>query len=143
MPKTDRHLNNRPAAAWTLPCRIVFLALALLALTAGANAKVTLEVGVYENKPLIFTGDDGRVAGLFPDILEPIAKKQGWDIAYRRAPWDQLLHMVRQGEIDLLPAIAYSTERAEWLSFSDETIMVNWAEVYSSRQKKNLLTARP
>lgn len=117
-----------------MPSRLVILALVVIfSLPATAFAKVSLKVGVYENKPLLFTADDGRVSGLFPDILEHIAERENWEIEYIQGHWTQLLAQVQFGEIDLLPAIAYSSERAKRLSFNDETLMVNWAEVYSSR----------
>jgi hypothetical protein len=37
-------------------------------------------VGVYENKPLIFTDSSGEVNGIFADIIEYIALEEGWEI---------------------------------------------------------------
>ncbi|SHO48319.1 ATP-binding protein [Desulfopila aestuarii] len=139
LPQMPENTFNIPTiASLDRSLRLLVTALVLFVLVSPAFcfAKTVLKVGVYENKPLIFTAEDGRVSGLFPDILEKIANEQGWEISYQPAPWNQLLDQLRQEKIDLLPAIAFSSERAEWLSFSDETILVNWAEVYSSTKKQ-------
>jgi len=136
MTKTaHRHSRCRPLRG-LLPHLVAVLLLCLLSGSAAAGDKVALKVGVYENRPLIFTDGGDRVSGLFPEILEHIAREQQWRIEYIHAPWDQLLQQLQIGAIDLLPAIAYSRERAEKFSFSDETLIVNWAEVYSSRTHK-------
>lgn len=122
---SSKHYMNVP--------RVIILVLLMICLPTVLYAKATLKVGVYENKPLIFTAADGRVSGLFPEVLENIADEEEWDIQYVRGHWDQLMELVQKGEIDLLPAIAFSPERGQRLSFSDETLIVNWAEVYSSR----------
>ncbi|HPI77132.1 MAG TPA: transporter substrate-binding domain-containing protein, partial [bacterium] len=65
--------------------RGVFLALiacACISLPAGASEPGNLRVGLYENKPKIFTEDDGAAAGIFVDILREIAKEEGWKLQY-------------------------------------------------------------
>lgn len=113
--------------------QVIIISFLILCLPAILFAKTTLKVGVYENKPLIFTDTDGKVSGLYPDILEHIAAKEDWEIEYIHDHWSQLVHKLQKNEIDLLPAIAYSPGRENYLSFSDETVLVNWAEVYSSK----------
>jgi PAS domain S-box-containing protein len=106
----------------------------MLSFPSQLLAQVTLTVGVYENNPMLFTGKDGIPSGLYTDILEYIADQEDWQLKYVHNNWESLLEDVQRGTIDLLPAIAYSDERATRLSFNDETILVNWAEVYSSRE---------
>ena len=95
-------------------------------------ASTPLVVGVYENPPLILTDETGQTTGLFPQLLEEIAAAENWEITYKPASWPILLQGLEDGSIDLLPAIAYSSERSKRYTFSDETILVNWAEAYSS-----------
>lgn len=62
------------------------LSLALLVsgtvLPAPAAAR-TVTVGVYENAPKIFT-ESGRPSRIFIDIIEQIARTEGWDLRYVR-----------------------------------------------------------
>lgn len=96
-------------------------------------AQDILKVGVYENKPLIFTGSDGEPAGLFIDLFAHIAQEEDWELEYIAAPWDITLDSLKNGKIDILPVVAYSDKRNEFLNFTDETIMANWAEMYTTR----------
>lgn len=105
----------------------------MLSLPCRLYANMTLTVGVYDNNPLLFMAQDGSPSGLYIDILEYIADQEGWELKYIHNDWELLIQETQRGTIDLLPAIAYSPERATRLSFNDETILVNWAEVYSSR----------
>ena len=99
-------------------------------------AETTLKIGVYNNKPTIFVGDDGRVQGLFVDILEEVAKKEHWQIEYVFGHFSDVFNQLKAGEIDILPALAYSTQREEEIDYTNETIMVNWAELYTSGNRK-------
>jgi hypothetical protein len=39
-------------------------------------------VRVYENKPLTFTDTNGTTKGVYADILNYIAEKEGWEIEH-------------------------------------------------------------
>ena len=127
-------LYHANIAACIRPSRIAVILVTLCWLLGSwqSGSAAELTVGVYENPPLIFTDDSGKTAGLFPELLEEIAARENWQITYQPASWPALLKGLDEGSIDLLPAIAYSSERSKRFSFSDETILVNWAEAYSS-----------
>ncbi len=55
--------------------------LCLGASSAFAEDRV-VKVGVYENEPKVFTDTSGRPAAIFIDIIEHIAKKEGWILRY-------------------------------------------------------------
>lgn len=60
---------------------LLLLLLASLCLPNHAAAEgVTVRVGVYENEPKIFTSSTGKPAGIFIEILEHIAKLEGWEL---------------------------------------------------------------
>ncbi|NCP02596.1 MAG: transporter substrate-binding domain-containing protein, partial [Deltaproteobacteria bacterium] len=48
----------------------------------------------------------GRPAGIFVDLLEEIAARQGWQINYVDGSWAQGLDRLRRGELDLMPDVA-------------------------------------
>lgn len=118
-----------------LPGRILLPIVLLLLFSTAllAETEKPLKVGVYDNKPLIFTAQDGKPAGLFVDLLQAISAKQGWQLEYEQGHWDSLFDKVAKGEIDLLPVVAFSSERLKFLDYNDEAVMANWAEIYSSR----------
>jgi len=90
-------------------------------------------VGVYNNKPTIFTNDQGQPDGIFIDILEEIASREGWQLSYTPDHFSTLFSQLKQGKIDLLPAVAYSQQRDTLLDFNYATVVANWAELYTSK----------
>lgn len=91
----------------------------------------TLRVGVYQYEPVVFTDDNGIPKGLYIDILEHIAQKEEWKIEYVSCPWGECLEKLEKGEIDLLVAIAYSEERSERFDFTNETVVLDWGQIYT------------
>jgi len=66
-----------------------------------------IRVGVYEYYPLIFTEDD-KVKGLYADVLEHIAKKEGYTLQYVKGTFNEGLKRLERGEIDVMTAIVFS-----------------------------------
>ncbi|HOY61683.1 MAG: Blue-light-activated protein [bacterium ADurb.Bin236] len=119
--------------------RGVFLALiacACISLPAGASEPGNLRVGLYENKPKIFTEDDGAAAGIFVDILREIAKEEGWKLQYVKCEWQECLRALEEGRIDLMPDVAYSEERALLYDFNKTPVLESWSQVYSKPESK-------
>ncbi|WP_456369170.1 transporter substrate-binding domain-containing protein [Geoglobus sp.] len=115
---------------------ITILAVAVILITPVTAIKV--RVGVYNNPPLLFY-ENGQAKGLFIDILEYTAKKEGWEIEYIHASFPTLLEMIENGEVDVIPDIAYSEEREEFLSFSNETVISNWGVICSKSDLDSIL----
>ena len=95
-------------------------------------AHTAITVGVYNNAPTIFVDHNGHPAGIFIDILEEIAEKESWKIIYKTGNFTILLEQVKEGKIDILPAVAYSKQRDQFIDYNYTTIIANWAELYTS-----------
>ena len=76
---------------------IVLLSLSLLPVLPAHAEVRTATVGVYENAPKVFTSH-GKPAGIFIDILEEIAHKEGWRLKYRHGTWSEGLNRLAIGE---------------------------------------------
>lgn len=98
---------------------------------ASTYGQTVLKVGIYSNKPTIFVDKNGKVTGLFIDILEDIAGREGWELHYVNGNFSELLDKLKTGEIDLLPAIAFSKYREQVIDFNFTTVIANWAELYT------------
>ncbi len=62
---------------------------------------------------------DGKAAGFSVDYLNLIAEKIGLEIEYTSGlPWDQLMEMLENREIDLTHSLARTDKRNEFLNFS-------------------------
>lgn len=91
-----------------------------------------LRVGAYDNYPKVFKSPDGRIRGIFPDLLEHVARKEGWQIEYVYGEWEDCLDRLRRGALDLMPDVARSPERGREYALSEETVLVNWGVAYAA-----------
>jgi serine phosphatase RsbU (regulator of sigma subunit)/ABC-type amino acid transport substrate-binding protein/anti-sigma regulatory factor (Ser/Thr protein kinase) len=96
-------------------------------------AATTVRVGTYANEPLVFRDSQGVHRGVYIDILEHVAGKEGWTLEYVDCAWGDCLRRLQRGGIDLLTAIGYSPDRARQFDFNSEAVVVNWGQVYVRR----------
>jgi len=102
--------------------------------SSGAVTGTSVRVGVYENAPKVFTDDAGRPAGIFIDIIEFIAEEEGWELEYVPGTWNEGLQRLQRGEIDLMPDVAFTAERAERYRFHSVPVISSWLEIYAPRE---------
>jgi two-component system, cell cycle sensor histidine kinase and response regulator CckA len=112
------------------------LALILVSAAPVVGTSKLLRVGVDDNPPFCSFSAEGKVQGLFPDVFEDIASKEGWKYEYVRCSRAQCLEYLAKGKLDLLLSTGYSPQRAERMDFSKEFLLVNWGQVYVSDRKK-------
>lgn len=101
-------------------------------LPVRSSAKELIRVGVYEYYPLIFTEDD-KVKGLYADVLEHIAKKEGYTLQYVKGTFDEGLKRLERGEIDVMTAIVFSPERERLYDFNTEAVFTDWGVLYKRK----------
>jgi len=99
---------------------------------AKADDRV-INVGVYENAPKIFISESGQPSGIFIDIIEHIAKKEGWNLHYVPGTWGEGLKRLEKGEIDLMPDVAYTADRGKIFSFHKVQVLSSWFQVYARK----------
>lgn len=100
---------------------------------AGGEGTLTIRVGMYENPPKVFSDATGRIIGIYPDILNEIARNEGWEIRFVRGTWEECLSRLKAHSLDVMVDVAYSFERAKDFDFSDETVFVNWGAIYTRK----------
>ncbi len=118
----------------------IFVALVIAVLTffclgtSSARAQVrTVTVGVYENAPKVFTAESGKPVGIFIDLIEEIAKIEGWELRYVSGTWGEGLDRLAKGEIDLMPDVAYTAEREKVYSFPKVPVLSSWYQIYAPK----------
>jgi PAS domain S-box-containing protein len=116
-------------------CGVMFL---LVAFSSGVTDLLTrtVRVGVYQNEPKIFTNKDGKPSGFFIDLLEKIASQEGWSLVYVQCEWAACLQALEDGQIDLMPDVAFSTEREVIFDFHKIPVIESWSRVYASAGSK-------
>ncbi|UYP47284.1 Sensor histidine kinase RcsC [Candidatus Lokiarchaeum ossiferum] len=108
----------------------LIIASLISSLTPTSEENLEILVGQYDNPPKIFEDDNGKVVGLFPDLLEYVAEKEGWTIKYLKGSWTECLERLERKDIDIMVDVAYSDSRAEIYDFNNIEIFTNWGVVY-------------
>ena len=108
---------------------LCFTMLACAVRSAGAEER-TVRVGVYPNAPKIFVDADGRADGIMVDLLRKIAAAENWRLTFVPCEWSACMKAVEQGDIDLLPDVAWSVERNQVLDFHNVPALHSWSQVY-------------
>ncbi len=97
----------------------------------GERTAREVRVGVYENAPKVYTDESGRPAGLFVKLLETMAHAEGWRLSYIHCEWAKCLEQLEHGELDLMPDVAFSSERARRFDFHHVSVANSWSQIYS------------
>lgn len=106
------------------------LAAALVVLSCPVEAD-SLRVGIYQNSPKVFWGNGEQARGLFIDIFEEIARKEGWKLDYIRGTWEENLLRLESQELDLVLDVTYSQERARRFQFNKISVLESWLQVFT------------
>lgn len=115
------------------PLLIPLILILCVSIRVAAADERVVTVGVYENEPKIFTSQDGRPSGIFIDIIEHIAAREGWKLKYVGGTWAEGLNRLAKGEIDLMPDVAYTSEREKVYVFHKVPVLSVWSQVYARK----------
>ena len=116
-----------------LTLSMVLLTLLYLGTLSARAGNQIMKVGVYENAPKIFISESGQPSGIFIDIIEHIAKSEGWNLHYVPGTWGEGLDRLEKGEIDLMPDVAYTADRGKIFSFHKVPVLSSWFQVYARK----------
>lgn len=98
---------------------------------ASPSGKV-LTVAVNANMmPFSYVDDKGHAVGFDVDVMNQVAKNQGYQVEYKILPWQQMFTSVENGESDVaISGISYNDNRASKYSLSDPYAYVPMAVLY-------------
>ena len=100
------------------------------AVAAADDQKPVLRIGLFDLPPLHFIDETGSAAGYFPDLVNAIARQENWQVDYVFASFADCLTMAENGEVDLLTTIAYTPDRAQYLSYGKEPVLDIWSQAF-------------
>ena len=81
-------------------------------------------------------GKDNKPQGIFIDIIEHIAKIEGWKLIYIEGSWDDGLRRLLNDSIDIMPDMGYSDPRSMLFDFNKITVLPSWVQVYTNKGLK-------
>lgn len=89
-----------------------------------------VSIGLYQNPSKIYRDPSGRPAGFFVELIERIAERERWQLIFVDCRWSRCLNLLRRGEIDLMPDVAFSAERDRIYNFNRIPVVQSWSQVY-------------
>jgi len=95
-----------------------------------------IRVGVYLNPPLSYLSQNGKPTGFIIDLLDIIAREEGWTLDYVSCKWDQCNSLLKQGKIDMLAPIAVDDAEKRGYDFNRESLYVNWGQIVIPKGEK-------
>jgi len=114
---------------------MAFFVLSAAAGLSPARAE-TVRVGIYQNPPKVFWEGSGKPQGIFVDIMNQIARNEGWAVEYVPGTWSQNLDLLEKGGLDLLVDVTYSEERAQRFSFNKISVIESWLQAFAGKDVK-------
>jgi len=111
------------------PFKWLFALLLLCSLAAGAAAEQRLRVGIHDKPPLSLVDEHGRVDGFVYDLLNLVAREEGWILEWVPCEWSTCNQLLRLGEIDMLTPISSSEAEQRRLDYNRESLYVNWGQI--------------
>ncbi len=108
---------------------VILLAIAGFFSTVTAGMK-KVTIGIYDDKPKMFTDADGNPQGIFVDIINEIAKNAGWNVEYKKSSLEECIQLLDSGKIDILPDVVNSDERAKKYYLNKLQVLPDWINIY-------------
>lgn len=124
--------NELSIRLYTLPKILFFILLFVVVSLMPLNSESRIvRVGVFPAAPLVMI-IDGKPEGLFIDLIEYFSLKLHWRIQYVEGTWSNLLVSLEKGEIDLLPAVGFTTERLVKYDFSKNPVYIDSGVLFTN-----------
>ncbi len=90
---------------------------------AAQNQPLTVRMGYYEDGDYMYRTPNGEYTGFNIEFLQEISKLSNLEYEIVDCvSWENALQMLTTGEIDLLPAVYFTAERAEQFYFSEQSM---------------------
>lgn len=110
---------------------ITCLLIAFTMLSSNIAYASTLRVGIYEDKPFSFMGEDGKPQGFAIDVLEEVAQQENFDIEYVHDSFPRNMEKLKNSELDMLVDVSQTSSRDAFMNFTSEFLMENWGIIIS------------
>ena len=113
---------------------LLLVVLLLFTFCSSVNGQRVIRVGVYDNYPLAFTNSREEPKGIFIDVLNDIAEKEGWKLIYKIGKADDCFQWLESGEIDVTTESGDYKGRSARFDVASPGLISTWARVYAKRE---------
>ncbi|HDQ13647.1 MAG TPA: transporter substrate-binding domain-containing protein, partial [Sediminispirochaeta sp.] len=74
---------------------------------------------------------DGQLTGFGVEVMEYIAERNGWKLAWHHTTLPEALTRLRNGEADLIVPLGYEEERDLLFDYSEQELLNTWGQVFA------------
>ena len=126
-------------------CAVLCLLLLLSALfpvraaAETAPAKV-VRVGSFEDT-FNYVNEKGVRKGYGYELLQTLSGYTGWEFEYVTCDWSDCFEKLKNGEIDIMGDISYTSDRAEEMLFSDEPMGEEKYYLYADLSREDIIAS--
>jgi len=99
-------------------------------------AQKTLNVGYYDDYPLVFQDEESNPAGFLIDMVDEIFKDEDYIINYKYGTWKDTLEALNSGDVDIVVDILRSEKRDEIYEFNDIPLLLNYGKLCINKKYK-------
>src|SRR6056297_1554952 len=97
------------------------------------DEKPTLRVACFEKDRMV-EFENGTVVGFAVDVVNHIAKLEGWRIEFLPGSLPESIALLASGEADLILTLGFTEERDEQFDYSSEVLLTTWGRVFTHRE---------
>lgn len=97
----------------------------------------TVKVGYVQSTNFLEGENDfDHKSGYGYEYLQKIAAYTGWNYEYVYGSWIEILEKLKKGQIDIVPGISYTDERAKSIAFPDNSMGFENYYIYAYEKKR-------
>lgn len=116
--------------------KIMYLLFIFNIIVSFIFSETVIKMGIYQNRPKVFTDEMGKPDGFFVDITNEIAKQNNFKIEYVLGSWSENIKKLEKKEIDAMLDVSFTEERAEKFLFNKNLVIESWIQVFSLKKTK-------
>ena len=114
--------------------KIMYLLFIFNIIVSFIFSETVIKMGIYQNRPKVFTDEMGKPDGFFVDITNEIAKQNNFKIEYVLGSWSENIKKLEKKEIDAMLDVSFTEERAEKYLFNKNLVIESWIQVFSLKK---------
>lgn len=142
-PPITVHTPLTAVRLWVIFCMLLG---GLWGATPVMAAPILLTVGMEEanNWPLEEESQTGALTGFHVELIRAVAHKLGWQVQFKRYPWQRTLMLLRTGELQAVTFVGKSAERDQFAVFlPDNVLHISRTSLFIRRDRRHEITFQP
>jgi len=119
----------------------IILFYSLIYINASDNDIVLHSASELDYPPFCMVTKDGKADGFSVELLKYVASITDMEISFKVGPWAEIKNELKMGELDVLPLVSYSKERAQWFDFT-APYLVLYGGIFTRKNNTTISTEK-